>query len=60
MKKAQFTAKVDLTPEEVWEIFEQVEYYPFRVPFMKSSEIDRKLAKGVVWYDVTSILYFPI
>ncbi len=59
MRKAKLSVVVDLTPEELWELFLDVKGYPEVVPFLKSVEIHDPLKKGVVWYDITSILFYP-
>lgn len=60
MKKASLTVTVDLTPNELWDIFHEVKEYPRFVPFMTKAEIHNPLRLGTIWYDITTILFYPV
>jgi hypothetical protein len=46
--------------DKLWQIMIDIEKYPQRVKFVRSTTVYGKIEEGAVWDDTTTILWFPL
>lgn len=61
MRTAKVEAELNLSEEELWQLFIDISNYPKYIKFVQKTELkSEKLIPGAIWYDWTTILFVPM